>query len=169
MRKEDVMLVKKLVSDCICYNLTTDESLKYIANMYKPISLPSYYKYRQFLLDEPSTQEWLNQFTRIGFVQHHRKQIDHALKIQEDSMHRFYEMIANRDQYDDDKVLKLKHDIRENIKLLTDLGLGTPIVAAIKAKIQLQEKKMQKEETRDLEVELSVDNQEDASGVSESS
>jgi len=36
---------------------------------------------------------------------------------------------------DQNLILKLKHDIRENIRLLTDLGLGTPIISAIKARI----------------------------------
>lgn len=38
-------------------------------------------------------------------------------------------------------ILKLKHDIRENIKLLSELGLGTPIVSAIKSKIGTDSKK----------------------------
>ena len=33
-------------------------------------------------------------------------------------------------------ILKLKLDIRENIKLLSELGLGTPIVSAIKSKLE---------------------------------
>jgi hypothetical protein len=30
---------------------------------------------------------------------------------------------------------KLKQDIRDNVKLLSDLGMGTPIIAAIKRRI----------------------------------
>ena len=33
-------------------------------------------------------------------------------------------------------IFRLKNDIRENAKLLSELGLGTPIISAIKAKIQ---------------------------------
>jgi hypothetical protein len=36
-------------------------------------------------------------------------------------------------------ILRLKNDIRENAKLLSELGLGTPIISAIKAKMQQQE------------------------------
>jgi hypothetical protein len=33
-------------------------------------------------------------------------------------------------------ILRVKNDIRENAKLLSELGLGTPIISAIKSKIQ---------------------------------
>ena len=35
--------------------------------------------------------------------------------------------------------MKLKQDIRDNVKLLSELGLGTPIISAIKAKLERQE------------------------------
>ena len=35
--------------------------------------------------------------------------------------------------------MKLKQDIRDNVKLLSELGLGTPIISAIKSKMQQQE------------------------------
>ena len=38
--------------------------------------------------------------------------------------------------------MKLKQDIRDNVKLLSELGLGTPIISAIKAKLERQNKKM---------------------------
>ena len=38
-------------------------------------------------------------------------------------------------------ILKLKQDIRENIKLLSELGLGTPIVSAIKSKLEQDSEK----------------------------
>ena len=31
--------------------------------------------------------------------------------------------------------MKLKQDIRDNVKLLSELGLGTPIISAIKVKV----------------------------------
>ena len=36
----------------------------------------------------------------------------------------------------EEKILKLMHDIRENIKLLSELGLGKSIISAIKSKIE---------------------------------
>jgi hypothetical protein len=39
----------------------------------------------------------------------------------------------------EDRILKLKQDIGDNVKLLSERGLGTPIISAIKAKMQQQE------------------------------
>lgn len=36
----------------------------------------------------------------------------------------------------EDQILKIKQDIRDNVKLLSELGLGTPIISAIKAKLE---------------------------------
>ena len=83
---------------------------------------------------------WLNHFTRIGFVQHHKEQIDTIQKIQDDSLRQFLiEINQNQANRDEDKIKKLKQDIRDNVKLLSELGLGTPIISAIKAKLQQSE------------------------------
>ena len=39
----------------------------------------------------------------------------------------------SRDEY---KILKLKQDIRDNTQLLSELNLGTPIISAIKSKLE---------------------------------
>jgi hypothetical protein len=80
-------------------------------------------------------QVWLNQFTRIGFVQHHKEQIERIQRLQDDSLRQvFVETI--KQQRDENKILSSKQDIRDNVKLLSELGLGTPIISAIKAKLQ---------------------------------
>jgi hypothetical protein len=131
---ENVFL-NELVKDCITYRLSEKEAIQYIEKRFKHISLSSYKHRKARLLNGDKSKIWLEYFTRIGFVQHHRIQMDNALKIQDDSMHRLFELVENRDKYDDDKILKLKHYIRENIKLLSELGLGTSIVSAIKFKL----------------------------------
>ncbi len=85
-------------------------------------------------MSDKYTQLWLDHFSRIGFVLHHKQQIENAKRIQEHSMKNFTEELT-RENPDPDLILKLKHDIRENIRLLTDLGLGTPIISAIKTRI----------------------------------
>ena len=59
--------------------------------------------------------------------------MDTIEKIQTDSLRQLSLETERKEQRDEDKILKLKHDIRENSKYLTELGLGTPIVAHIKA------------------------------------
>jgi mevalonate kinase len=130
--------LNSLVVDSIIYRLSTEESLSYIQTRFKKISEASYKKRKAAVLSDESTQVWLNYFTRIGFVQHHKEQMEHNQRVEEDSMRQFFvETIkGNRNE---DRILKLKQDIRDNVKLLSELGLGTPIISAIKAKLERQE------------------------------
>ena len=89
------------------------------------------------MLSDESTQVWLNHFTRIGFVQHHKEQLEVIQNIQADSLRQFLiETNRSNDNRNENLILRLKNDIRESAKLLSELGLGTPIISAIKAKLQ---------------------------------
>jgi hypothetical protein len=132
--------LNSLVQDSIIYNLSIAESLEYIKTRFKEISEPCYKKRKAHALSEGSTNVWLNHFTRIGFVKTHKEQIEYIQRLQDDSLRQFFiESIKNQDQRNEDKILKLKQDIRDNTKLLSELGLGTPIISAIKSKLQSQE------------------------------
>jgi hypothetical protein len=132
--------VNSLVQDSIIYNLSIVESLEYIKTRFKEISEACYKKRKAKALSEQSSQIWLNHFTRIGFVKTHKEQIEYIQRLQDDSLRQFFiESIKNQDQRNEEKILKLKQDIRDNTKLLSELGLGTPIISAIKSKLQSQE------------------------------
>ena len=64
--------------------------------------------------------------------------MEHIQRLEEDSMRQiFIETIkGNRNE---DRILKLKQDIRDNVKLLSERGLGTLIISAIKANLDKQE------------------------------
>jgi hypothetical protein len=63
--------------DCITYSLTEKEALAYVKNRTGlEISRRHYYHIKSFVVSEPSTQLWLSQFTKLGFVTEHRKRID---------------------------------------------------------------------------------------------
>jgi hypothetical protein len=130
--------LNSLVLDSIIYRLTISESLEYVKSRFKKVSERAYKHRKATVLSDESTQVWLNHFTRIGFVQHHKEQMEHIQRLEEDSMRQFFvETIkGNRNE---DRILKLKQDIRDNVKLLSELGLGTPIISAIKAKLERQE------------------------------
>ncbi len=114
--------------------------MQYLSIRFKEISLSSYKHRKARVLSEDVSQIWLNHFTRIGFVQHHKEQIETIQKIQDDSLRQFLiEINHNQGNRDEDKILKLKQDIRDNVKLLSELGLGTPIISAIKSKLQQQQ------------------------------
>ena len=129
------LFLNSLVQDCITYRLEEDEAREYIAIRFKKISESTYKKRKAHVLSDESTQVWLNYFTRIGFVQHHKEQIEVIQKIQADPLKQFYTE-TQKDVRDEFKISRLKNDVRENAKLLSELGLGTPIISAIKAKIQ---------------------------------
>lgn len=149
-KKSEVKLLDELMADCVTYRLTQTEGMQYIAIRFKPISLSAYKVRHAKVNSDKNVQIWLNHFTRIGFVIHHKKQIEDAMRIQNDSLREFITEISRptvppRDNptavlRDRDYVLKLKNDMRENIKLLTELGLGTPIISALKAKLDKVEK-----------------------------
>jgi len=129
--------LNSLVVDSIIYRLSTEESLSYIQTRFKKISEASYKKRKAAVLSDESTQVWLNHFTRIGFVQHHKEQMEHIQRVEEDSMLQFFVETIKRNR-NEDRILKLKQDIRDNVKLLSELGLGTPVISAIKAKLERQ-------------------------------
>lgn len=123
------------MQDCITFRLTEIESLEYIKTRYgKPISAPSFNRRKANVSSELSTETWLTHFTRIGYVKNHQNDISVIEKIRDDSIHQLQTEISkqNRDEY---KILKLKADIRDNTQLLSELNLGTPIISAIKAKL----------------------------------
>jgi len=73
--------------------------------------------------------------TRIGFVLNHKKHMEDLQKAQDDTMHQFY-IETQKEPRNWRIISRLNYDIRENVKLLSELGLGTPIIAAIKSKLE---------------------------------
>jgi len=124
------------VQDCCTFHLSTKEALEYIETRFKKISERSYKRRKSFIESDHSTQVWLNYYTRIGFILQHKEQIEIIQYIQKDSIQRL-EIEKQKDPRDESRILALKKDIKENTMLLSELSLGTPIVSAIRAKLQL--------------------------------
>lgn len=141
IKKSDNKFLNSLVQDCITFKLDTNESLEYIKTRYgKSISIASWNRRKATVSSDLSTETWLNHFTRIGFVKNHQQDISTINKLRDDSMHQLQIEIdkTNRDEY---KILKLKDNIIETTKLLSELNLGTPIISAIKSKLEQQNAK----------------------------
>lgn len=132
--------INSLVTDCITYRLSERESLEYIETRFKRISIASFKRRKANIQSDKSAQNWLNYFCRIGFVTQHRELMENVQLILDDSNRRLLteqqrqvndanrEIIANR-------IDRLKEDIRESVILLSELSLGSPIIAQIKAKM----------------------------------
>jgi hypothetical protein len=88
------------------------------------------------LLNDVSYQTWGIWFTKAGFVQHHKKLIEDLHKVQEDRLKEFFIQSQKPNEHQDVKLIsQLNYDIRENAKLLSELGLLTPIGINIKKRI----------------------------------
>src|ERR671931_2135945 len=125
------------VRDCITYSLTEREALAYIKNRTgDELSTRHYYRIKSFVQSEPSTQLWLSQFTKLGFVTEHRKHIDEVNKARSEMWRMILEEHSKTDEEQDKQLIaKLYSQIQENVKLASALNLGTPVVAQIKAMV----------------------------------
>ena len=86
--KQQQYQLLEAVRDCITYSLTEKEALVYIKNCTGlEISRCHYYHIKDSVASEPSTQLWLSQFTKLGFVTDHRKHIDEVNKARSEIWH----------------------------------------------------------------------------------
>ena len=85
----EAKFLEELVKDCITYRLSEKEALQYVEFRFKRISEASYKLKKARILSDKSTQLWLNHFSRTGFVQHHKKQLEDVQQIQDHSLRQF--------------------------------------------------------------------------------
>ena len=157
--------LNSLVSDCIVYKLSVQEALLYIQSRFgKSVSAATYMRRKARLQSDKGADNWLRHFTRIGFVKHHRAILDNIKTILDDSNRRllieqqrimpqeFNNNIRQRVKWQRGQanlIVKLKGDIRESANLLSELGLGTPVVAQIRAKLAEKEDKQLETQQRE--------------------
>ena len=88
------------------------------------------------MLSDVSYQTWGIWFTKVGFVQHHKKLIEDLHKVQDDRLKQFFVETQKPSEHQDAKLIaQLNYDIRENAKLLSELGLVTPMGTNVKKRI----------------------------------
>lgn len=135
--KENKILVA-LVSDCVNYGFSESEALTYIkARLGREISADAYYRGKKQVDSGHYAKEWLNYFTRVGFVVKHKKIIEIIENLVKDILRDYLiEQSKPYPQKDMELIQKLRSEIMEACKILQDLGLGTSIIAQIKAKIE---------------------------------
>src|SRR5919198_4082855 len=125
------------VRDCVTYSLTEREALAYIKNRTGgELKRRNYYRIKSFVQSEPSTQLWLSQFTKLGFVTEHRKHIDEVNKARSEMWRMILEEKSKPDiEQDKNLIAKLYSQIEDNLRLASALNLGTPVIAQIKAMV----------------------------------
>ena len=130
-------IINSLVSDCVNYGFSEKEALSYIKTRLggKEISAETYYRRKKNIDSGNYANEWLNYFTKVGFVVKHKQIIDVVEMVQKDTIRDYLILQQNKQIKDPEEIRRLRYDIRENAKLIQELSLGTPIIAQIKAKI----------------------------------
>jgi hypothetical protein len=84
--KENQILMP-LVADCVKYGFTEKEALAYIkARLGRDISPNAYYMHKRKVDGGHYAKEWLNYFTRIGFVVKHKQIIEIVEMLNKDSI-----------------------------------------------------------------------------------
>jgi len=131
-------ILNSLVADCINFGLNEKESLSYIKSRFgKEISAETYYRRKKSINSGNYANEWINYFSKVGFVVKHKQIIEVIEGLQQDTLQEY--LIEKSKPYEirnKNELSKLRYEVRESAKLLQELYLGTPIIAQIKAKIE---------------------------------
>jgi hypothetical protein len=101
------------------------------------------------LSNDLSNQTW-EILSKVGFVQHYKKLIEDLLRVHEDRLKQFFQEREKPDEHQDGKLISMiNFDIRENARLLFDLGLLTPTGTNIKKRILESYQRMRTKENID--------------------
>ena len=131
------MLIKSII-DCDLFGLSDKEGMKYIEDKTgRPISLTSYQRYKKIALNDNSASAWIDNFVRMGFVEHYRKRINEMETLQK-NIYKELNLELNKKPEEQNKkfIISLSSEIRHNNIHLCQLGLGLPIIAKMKEKIE---------------------------------
>jgi hypothetical protein len=128
-------LLKQLIQETEIVGMSEKEALEYIqAKLGRTISDNTLYRYKQQIRSDPERNAWLSYYARAGFVDHYRDLLAEMQLVQRDLMKSWMEENARSNKTVKDKYLiqQLARNIRENVTVLSQLGLGAPIIASMK-------------------------------------
>jgi hypothetical protein len=98
-----------LVADTVNYSLSEKKSLEYIKVRFgKAISRNAYYSRKRKVDSGSYATEWLNFFSKIGFVVNHKRIIDTVEMVQTDTIRDYLIMQNTRAMVKDHFVIKVK-------------------------------------------------------------
>jgi len=157
--KRDKQALDQLVLDCSIFNFHENEAREYIEKRFgKEISGRTYRRYKKNLENGNMAQEWMNYFSRIGFVVIHQQVCEGAKYLLESSMRRLLKE-ENKEKQDDYFILKLKEEIRKDLEVVSEFSLGTPVLTTIKERMQKLEKRVRDKDEmlRETEEKLRIE------------
>jgi hypothetical protein len=137
-RKEYKHILIQCIIDCNLFGLSDREGIKYIKEKTgRAISLTSYQRYKKIALNGNTANAWIDNFARIGFVDHYRKRMNEMETLQKNIYRQLSLELSKKSEEQNKKyIIALSSEIRQNNIHLCQLGLGMPIIAKIKEKIE---------------------------------
>jgi hypothetical protein len=142
--KEYKQILLQCIIDCDLFGLSDKEGMKYVEEKTgRAISLTSYQRYKKIALNENTSIAWLDYFARIGFVDHYRKRMNEMETLQKNIYRQLNLELGKKPEEQNKKyIIALSAEIRQNNIHLCQLGLGMPIIAKMKEKIQGRKQKL---------------------------
>ena len=149
MKKEQRLLLRKLCGDCIAYGLKNEAELLYVKQQLGvSVDIRTINRYKSELRSDDSTRQWYSDFARINFVRNHQKILDDLERLYDDTNRRIFEE-GLKSPRQEGLIIRLKADLKETMLMLHEFGTDTPVMDAIRQKIDGNKKKIPEEETTD--------------------
>ena len=142
--KEQKHMLMQCIIDCDLFGLSDKEGMKYIEEKTgRAISLTSYHRYKKLALNDNAANAWIDNFARIGFVDHYRKRMNEMETLQKNIYRQLNLELSKKPEEQNKKyIISLSAEIRQNNIHLCQLGLGMPIIAKMKEKIEGRKQKI---------------------------
>lgn len=139
--------------DTVIYKFTTETAIKYMKIWGVDCSESYYFKVKRRVMSDEETNFFLNEHMRVGYARNHRLQIEETERLKDHLMEVFYQesskpymlqvgdnedgtpKMINNPAYNLKNVTLLTDKIDTLNKSLDDLHNGSPLVSAIKKKI----------------------------------
>jgi hypothetical protein len=142
--KEQKHMLIQCILDCDIFGLSDKEGMKYVEEKTgRPISLTSYQRYKKLALNDNAASAWIDNFAKIGFVDHYRKRMNEMETLQKNIYRQLNLELSKKPEEQNKKyIIALSAEIRQNSIHLCQLGLGMPIIAKMKEKIDGRKQKI---------------------------
>lgn len=145
MKKEQRLLLRKLCADCIAYGLKPNAELVYVKQeLGESVPIRTINRYKSELRSDESTRQWYSDFARINFVKNHQKILEDLERLYDDTNHRIFEE-GLKSPRQEGLIIRLKADLKETMLMLHEFGTDTPVIDAIRLKIEGNKKKTEEE------------------------
>jgi hypothetical protein len=141
--KEQKHMLIQCIVDCDLFGLSDKEAMEYVEKKTgRAISLTSYQRYKKLALNDNAASAWIDNFARIGFVDHYRKRMNEMETLQKNIYRQLNLELSKKPEEQNKKyIISLSSELRQNNIHLCQLGLGMPIIAKMKERIEGGNKK----------------------------